>query len=69
MVMLITKCFPQETKKIETCRAVDMKEKRKTGKAEKETREEREREESPIYFSVFSQIILIPQFLIYFFKN
>ena len=69
MVMLITKCFPQETKKIETCRAVDVKEKRETEKAEMETGEEREREESPTYFSVFSQIILVPQFLICLLKN
>ena len=63
MVMLVIKCFPQDTKKTETCRAVDVKEKRKRRKAEKETGEERESEESPTYFSVFSQIILVPQFL------
>ena len=50
MVMLITKCFPQDTKKRETCRVVGVKEKRKRGKG---TVEEREREESPVY-SVWS---------------
>ena len=69
MVMLITKCFPQDTKKTETSRAIDVKEKRKRGKAKKEIGEERESEESSTYFSVFSQIILVPQFLICLLKN
>ena len=51
-VMLITKCFPQDTKKRETCTVVGVKEKRKRGKGIGEERE-REREESPTY-SVWS---------------
>ena len=53
---LITKCFPQDTKKRETCTVVGVKEKRKRGKGtgeEGEREREREREESPTY-SVWS---------------
>ena len=39
--MLIRKCFPQDTKKRETCTIVGVKEKGKRGKG---TGEERERE-------------------------
>ena len=52
MVMLITKCFPQDTKKTKTCRCEI---KKKEGK--KETIEEREREESLTCCLVFGQII------------
>ena len=54
--MLITKCFPQDTKKRETCTVVGVKEKGKRGKEigeEREREKQREREESPIY-SVWS---------------
>ena len=54
--MLITKCFPQDTKKRETCTVVGVKEKGKRGKGTGEERErerQREREESPTY-SVWS---------------
>ena len=54
--MLITKCFPQDTKKRETCTVVRVKEKGKRGKGTGEERErerQREREESPTY-SVWS---------------
>ena len=51
-VMLRTKCFPQDTKKRETCMVVGVKEKGKRGKGTGEERE-RERLESPTY-SVWS---------------
>ena len=51
-VMLRTKCFPQDTKKRETCMVVGVKEKGKRGKGTGEERE-RERVESSTY-SVWS---------------
>ena len=53
-VMLITKCFPQDTKKRETCTIVGVKEKERGEKELGKNEEEKDKEkESPTY-SVWS---------------